>query len=42
MNGDGVHTYFTNQRLQRVVLDATMIDKVKTAFIKKLEKRISN
>lgn len=42
MDGDGVHTYLDKQTLERVVVDAAMMDKAKTAFMERLEKRRAN
>jgi len=42
MDGDGVHTYLDKQSLERVVVDATMMDKAKVAFMERLEKRRVN
>ncbi|MGL5752365.1 MAG: hypothetical protein ACRCXT_17655 [Paraclostridium sp.] len=39
MDGDGVHTYLDKQSLERVVVDDAMMNKAKTAFIERLEKR---
>lgn len=39
MDEDGVHTYLDKQTLERVVVDANMIDRAKVAFIERLEKR---
>ena len=39
MDGDGVHTYLDKQSLERVVVDDAMMDKAKTAFMERLEKR---
>ncbi len=39
MDGDGVHTYLDKQRLERVVVDDSMMDKAKAAFMERLEKR---
>ena len=36
---NGVHTYLDKQSLERVVVDAEIMDKAKTAFIERLEKR---
>ena len=42
MDGDGVHTYLDKQTLERVVVDAAMMDKAKVAFMERLEKRRAN
>lgn len=42
MDGDGVHTYLDKQSLERVVVDAAMMDKAKSAFMERLEKRRVN
>ena len=42
MDGDGVHTYLDKQTLERVVVDAAMMNKAKVAFIERLEKRRAN
>lgn len=42
MDGDGVHTYLDKQTLERVVVDETMMDKAKAAFMERLEKRRAN
>jgi hypothetical protein len=42
MDGDGVHTYLDKQSLERVVVDAAMMDKSKAAFMERLEKRRAN
>lgn len=42
MDGDGVHTYLDKQTLERIVVNTTMMDKAKTAFIERLEKRRAN
>ena len=39
MDGDGIHTYLDKQSLERVVVDDVMMNKVKTAFMERLEKR---
>lgn len=39
MDGDGVHTYLDKQSLERIIVDEKMMDKAKTAFIERLEKR---
>ena len=39
MEGDGVHTYLDKQTLERVTVDAELMDKAKTAFIERLGKR---
>ena len=39
MDGDGVHTYLDKQTLERVVVDAVMMDRAKVAFMERLEKR---
>jgi hypothetical protein len=39
MDGDGVHTYLDKQSLERVVVDDAMMNKAKTAFMERLEKR---
>lgn len=39
MEGDGVHTYLDKQTLERVIVEDEMMDKAKTAFIERLEKR---
>lgn len=39
MEGDGVHTYLDKQTLERVIVDDEMIDKAKTAFMERLDKR---
>jgi hypothetical protein len=39
---DGVHTYLDKQSLERVVVDAAMMAKAKTAFMERLEKRRFN
>ena len=39
MGGDGVHTYLDKQTLERVVVDAVMMDRAKVAFMERLEKR---
>lgn len=39
MDVDGVHTYLDKQTLERVVVDAAMMDKAKSAFMERLEKR---
>ncbi|MCU9809996.1 hypothetical protein LEQ06_18760 [Paraclostridium sp. AKS46] len=39
MEGDGVHTYLDKQTLERVVVDDEMMEKAKTAFMERLEKR---
>ncbi|MCU9809851.1 hypothetical protein LEQ06_17885 [Paraclostridium sp. AKS46] len=41
MEGDGVHTYLDKQTLERVIIDDEMMDKAKTAFMERLEKRRS-
>jgi hypothetical protein len=41
MDEDGVHTYLDKQSLERIVVDEKMMDKAKTAFIERLEKRRS-
>ncbi|MGL5715146.1 MAG: hypothetical protein ACRCXT_03665 [Paraclostridium sp.] len=42
MDGDGVHTYLDKQSLERVIVDSTMMDKAKLAFMERLEKRRAN
>lgn len=42
MDGDGVHTYLDKQSLERVIVDSTMMDKAKVAFMERLEKRRAN
>ncbi|MEG2246528.1 MAG: hypothetical protein RR942_14460 [Romboutsia sp.] len=42
IDGDGVHTYLDKQSLERVVVDDAMMDKAKTAFMERLEKRRAN
>lgn len=39
MEGDGVHTYLDKKTLERVIVDDEMMDKAKTAFMERLEKR---
>ncbi|MGL5716774.1 MAG: hypothetical protein ACRCX2_27410 [Paraclostridium sp.] len=39
MDGDGVHTYLDKQSLKRVVVDETVMDRAKVAFMERLEKR---
>lgn len=39
IEGNGVHTYLDKQTLERVIVDYEMIDKAKTAFMERLEKR---
>lgn len=39
MEGDGVHTYLDKHLLERVIVDDEMMDKAKTAFMERLEKR---
>lgn len=39
IEGDGVHTYLDKQTLERVIVDDEMMDKAKTAFMERLEKR---
>lgn len=39
MEGDGVHTYLDKQTLERIIVDDEMMDKAKTAFMERLEKR---
>lgn len=39
MEGDGVHTYLDKQTLERIVIDEKMMNKAKTAFMERLEKR---
>lgn len=39
MEGDGVHTYLDKQTLERVIVDDEMMNKAKTAFMERLEKR---
>lgn len=39
MEGDGVHTYLDKQTLERVIVDDEIMDKAKTAFMERLEKR---
>ena len=39
IEGNGVHTYLDKQTLERVIVDNEMIDKAKTAFMERLEKR---
>lgn len=39
MEEDGVHTYLDKQTLERVIVDDEMMDKAKTAFMERLEKR---
>lgn len=41
MEGDGVHTYLDKQTLERVIVDDELMDKAKTAFMERLEKRRS-
>lgn len=41
IEGDGVHTYLDKQTLERVIVDDEMMNKAKTAFIERLEKRRS-
>jgi hypothetical protein len=41
MDGDGVYSYLDKQTLERIVIDEKMMDKAKTAFIERLEKRRS-
>jgi hypothetical protein len=42
MDRDGVHTYLDKQTLERIVVDATMMNKAKVAFMERLEKRRDN
>lgn len=42
MDGDGVHTYLDKQSLERVIVNSTMMDKAKVAFMERLEKRRVN
>lgn len=39
IDGDGVHTYLDKHTLERIVIDEKMINKAKTVFIERLEKR---
>lgn len=39
IEGNGVHTYLDKQTLERVIVDNEMMDKAKTAFMERLEKR---
>ena len=39
MDGDGIHTYLDKQTLERIVIDTQMMDKAKSAFMERLEKR---
>ena len=39
MEGDGGHTYLDKQTLERVIVDDEMMEKAKTAFMERLEKR---
>ncbi len=39
IDGDGVHIYLDKQTLERVVVDAAMVDRAKDAFIERLGKR---
>lgn len=39
MEGDGVHTYLDKETLERVIVDDEIMDKAKTAFMERLEKR---
>lgn len=39
LEGDGVHTYLDKQSLERIIVDEVMMNKAKTAFIERLEKR---
>lgn len=39
MEGDGVHTYLDKQTLERVIVEDEMMDKAKTAFMERLDKR---
>ncbi|MGL4913575.1 MAG: hypothetical protein ACRC3Y_14220, partial [Romboutsia sp.] len=39
MDGDGVHTYLDKQSLERIIIDEKMMNKAKTAFMERLEKR---
>lgn len=39
MEGDGVHAYLDKQTLERVIVDDELMDKAKTAFMERLEKR---
>lgn len=39
IEGNGVHTYLDKQILERVIVDDEMMDKAKTAFMERLEKR---
>ncbi|MGL5717440.1 MAG: hypothetical protein ACRCX2_30785 [Paraclostridium sp.] len=39
IDGDGVHTYLDKQSLERIVVDEAMMDKAKSAFMERLEKR---
>ncbi|MGL4912042.1 MAG: hypothetical protein ACRC3Y_06350, partial [Romboutsia sp.] len=36
---DGVHTYLDKQTLERVVVDAKVMDRAKVAFMERLEKK---
>lgn len=42
IEGDGVHTYLNKQTLERVIVNDEMMDKAKTAFMERLEKRRLN
>lgn len=39
LEGDGVHTYLDKQSLERIIVDEVMMNKAKTSFIERLEKR---
>lgn len=39
IEGNGVHTYLDKQTLERVIVDNEMMDKAKTAFMERIEKR---
>lgn len=39
IKGNGVHTYLDKQTLERVIVDDEMMDKAKTAFMERLDKR---
>ncbi|KKY00975.1 hypothetical protein VN21_11195 [Paraclostridium benzoelyticum] len=39
IEGNGVHTYLDKQTLERVIVDNEMMDKAKTVFMERLEKR---
>ncbi|MEG1286365.1 MAG: hypothetical protein RSD22_11595 [Romboutsia sp.] len=41
MDGDGVHTYLDKQSLERIIIDEKMMNKAKTAFMERIEKRRS-